>query len=345
MADALDFSASAEQLQPLLQAAVSEFIGELATIDKLRQLTAGAAAQTWRFIAHGKAGERTLILRRGVDADQFAGALGKADEARVIAAAVAGGVSAPEVIGVLTESHGLGEGFVMSCIDGETLPPKILKDPRYEDARSKLAQHCGESLAQIHAVPRDQVSHLAVSGLGGQLDFYEQSYRKFDYPLPVFDAAFQLLRRKVTDYELDDPALTLVHGDFRNGNLIVGEEGLRAVLDWELAHIGDPMEDLGWLCVNSWRFGKRGKPVGGFGDRQSLFDAYQVASGKPVDPNRVAVWELFGVLKWGVICLYQCHVHLEGLLPSVERASIGRRVSECELDIVDLIETGGELWR
>lgn len=345
MADALDFSASAEQLQPRLQAAVSEFIGEPVTIDQLRQLTAGAAAQTWRFTAQSQAGEQTLILRRGVDADQFAGALGKADEAKVIAAAVACGVSAPEVLGVLHERHGLGEGFVMSCIDGETLPPKILKDPRLESARAELAGQCGTELARIHSVPRTQVNHLAVNDLRGQIDFYEDSYRQFDHPLPVFEAAFQVLRRRVADYELPESSLALVHGDFRNGNIIVGEAGLRAVLDWELAHIGDPMEDLGWLCVNSWRFGNRDKPVGGFGDRASLFSAYQTASGQAVDPTRVAVWELFGVLKWGVICLYQCHVHLSGVLPSVERAAIGRRVSECELDIVDLIDAGGELWR
>lgn len=345
MSAALDFSASAEALQPVLQAAVSEFVGHEVDISDLRQLTAGAAAQTWRFTAKDPRAERQLVLRRGVDAEQFAGALGKRDEARVIAAAVAGGVSAPEVIGVLSASHGLGEGFVMSCIDGETLPPKILKDPRLESARAKLAGQCGAELARIHAVPRAQVDHLAVNDLRGQIDFYENSYRQFDHPLPVFEAAFQVLRRRVADFELPADSLGLVHGDFRNGNIIVGEEGLRAVLDWELAHIGDPMEDLGWLCVNSWRFGNRDKPVGGFGDRASLFSAYQAASGQAVDPTRVAVWELFGVLKWGVICLYQCHVHLSGVLPSVERAAIGRRVSECELDIVDLIDAGGDLWR
>ena len=73
-----------------------------------------------------------------------------------------------------------------------------------------------------------------------------------------------------------------MHGDFRHGNLIIGPDGVRAVLDWELAHTGDPMEDLGWICVNSWRFGEIDKPVGGFGTREELFAGYE-AAGRRVD--------------------------------------------------------------
>ena len=79
-----------------------------------------------------------------------------------------------------------------------------------------------------------------------------------------------------------------MHGDFRHGNLIIGPDGVRAVLDWELAHLGDPMEDLGWICVNSWRFGEIDKPVGGFGTREELFAGYE-AAGRRVDPERVEI--------------------------------------------------------
>ena len=92
-----------------------------------------------------------------------------------------------------------------------------------------------------------------------------------------------------------------MHGDFRHGNLIIGPDGIRAVLDWELAHIGDPMEDLGWICVNSWRFGEIDKPVGGFGTREELFAGYE-AAGRRVDPDRVKFWEVMGTLRWGVMC-------------------------------------------
>ncbi len=126
----------------------------------------------------------------------------------------------------------------------------------------------------------------------------DREYRSFNWPRPVFELALRWLRER-------DPGpsdeVTLVHGDFRHGNLIIGPDGLRAVLDWELAHLGDPMEDLGWVCVNSWRFGEIDKPVGGFGSREELFAGYE-AAGRRVDPDRVMFWEVMGTLRWGVMC-------------------------------------------
>lgn len=97
------------------------------------------------------------------------------------------------------------------------------------------------------------------------------------------------------------------------------------------------MEDLGWLCVNSWRFGNRDLPVGGFGSREALFSAYEAATGQSVDPERVRFWEVFGTLRWGVMCLYLAFGHLDGSERSVERAAIGRRVSETEIDLLQLL--------
>ncbi|MFA5123081.1 phosphotransferase family protein, partial [Zavarzinia sp.] len=132
----------------------------------------------------------------------------------------------------------------------------------------------------------------------------------------------------------------LVHGDFRNGNLIVGPDGIRAVLDWELAHLGDPLEDLGWLCVPSWRFGGVA-PVGGFGTRDDLFAAYEAASGTPVDAGAVRFWEVLGTLRWGLICAESANRFLTGGDRSVERAVIARRASETEIDLLDLLTTEG----
>lgn len=326
---------SADSLKVTLKAILQRHYRESIAVTGLVQLTAGAAAQTWRFEVQKASGNQLLILRRGKDDDQFAGALSKADEAAVIVAAVAAGVPAPRIVLALAPEHGMGEGFLMECLEGETLPQRILRDARYAPARDVLATQCGRALAAIHLVPVTRVSHLPVADALSQIAFYEKSYRDFAESLPVFDLAFQHLRERAPQ----DESLTLVHGDFRNGNLMVGEEGLRSVLDWELSHIGDPMEDLGWLCVNSWRFGHSDKPVGGFGDRQALFEAYAMAANiAEVDADRVAFWELFGVVKWGVICLYQSWVHLSGTQRSVERAAIGRRVSECELDIVELLK-------
>jgi aminoglycoside phosphotransferase (APT) family kinase protein len=153
---------------------------------------------------------------------------------------------------------------------------------------------------------------------------------------PVFDLAFAWLKERVADR----PATTLVHGDFRSGNFLVAPEGLVAVLDWELAHLGDGHEDLGWLCCNSWRFGVWDRPVGGFGQRDALYAAYEDAGGGPVDRERAALWEVWGTLKWGLACLQLGDDHVSGRLRSVERAAIGRRVSEVELDLMHMLKFG-----
>jgi aminoglycoside phosphotransferase (APT) family kinase protein len=129
-----------------------------------------------------------------------------------------------------------------------------------------------------------------------------------------------------------------VHGDFRNGNLVVGADGVRAALDWELAHLGDPVEDLGWLCVRSWRFGVDDRVVGGFGDLDDLLDGYRTAGGDAPTPDVVHYWMVFGTVKWGVITILQAHAHLQGTIRSVELATLGRRVVEMEWDLLDALE-------
>lgn len=165
----------------------------------------------------------------------------------------------------------------------------------------------------------------------------ERDYRGFDWPRPVFELALRWLR----DHDPGSSReVTLVHGDFRHGNLIIGPDGVRAVLDWELAHTGDPMEDLGWVCVNSWRFGEIDKPVGGFGTREELFAGYESAGGR-VDPIRVKFWEVMGTLRWGVMCCGMMQRFRLTPEHSIERAMIGRRASETEVDLLRLLAPRG----
>ena len=170
---------------------------------------------------------------------------------------------------------------------------------------------------------------------GAELMRYEQIYRAVTPdPHPALELAFRWLATR-------PPAPsrhTVVHGDFRIGNVIFGPEGLRTVLDWELAHVGDPMEDLGWLCVRSWRFGADDRPVGGLCAREPFLAAYAEAAGSPVDPTAVRWWEVFGNLKWSIICIMQAKTFLDGGVRSVELASLGRRIAEMELELLDLTE-------
>ncbi|MCZ7536766.1 MAG: phosphotransferase family protein [Acidimicrobiia bacterium] len=159
----------------------------------------------------------------------------------------------------------------------------------------------------------------------------------FGEPHPAFELGLRWLGENPPPQRADP---CLVHGDYRNGNFIVGPDGVRSVLDWELAHLGDPVEDLGWLCVKSWRFGVNDRVVGGFGDVDELLDAYERAGGARPDIDTLRYWIVFGTLKWGVICIAQAFTHLQGFVTSVELATLGRRVAETEWDLLSLLDGG-----
>jgi Ser/Thr protein kinase RdoA (MazF antagonist) len=148
---------------------------------------------------------------------------------------------------------------------------------------------------------------------------------------------FELAMAELTATQPPARQPVLLHGDFRLGNVIVGPEGLRAVLDWELTHAGNPAEDLGWLCVKAWRFGAAA-PVAGLGSREELLAAYRAAGGADISLSELRWWEILGTLRWGVICLTQAWAHLSGAHRSVELAAIGRRVCEQEWDLLLLLD-------
>lgn len=305
-------------------------------ISGLVRLTGGASMETWALEAVGDAiAPVPLILRRR--AGQVESVNKKPPlrrEAEVIAAAVAGGVPAPEVVHVCDEADGLEEAYVMRRVPGETLGKKIASDPAFAAARTDLARQCGAALARIHAVAPlpDMEATDAATVLGN----YEATWRAAGAVRPIIEAAFRWLEKRLPREAVP---LTLLHGDFRNGNIMVDpEKGLAAVLDWELAHVGDPAEDLGWLCTASWRFGQPAKRVGGFGNVDDLLAGYAEAGGTPIDAARVDFWSMMGSLKWGVMTtgMYASFAADPGAGP--ERAVIGRRLSETEADIVAIIE-------
>jgi len=300
-----------------------------ARVENLRRLSGGASRETWSFDAVRADGRaEPLILR--CDTRRGAGIGEPVTERLLFEAAAEAGVPVPRVVAGSEDDAALGAPFLVTeRVEGETIPRKILRDDAFATARSRLAAQCGQALARVHAIPPD-----AVPGLAGedQVAQFRSVLDGMGEPHPVFELAFRWL----TANRPPPTRRTVVHGDFRNGNLIVGPDGLRAVLDWELAHLGDPMEDLGWLCGKAWRFGAS-LPVGGFGTRQQLFDAYAAASGTAVDAEIVRWWEVVGTLKWGIMCIAQAATHLSGATRSVELATIGRRVCENEWDLLDLM--------
>jgi len=300
----------------------------------LRRLTAGATQEVWRFELVAGGETTPLILRRAPGGTRVSEtAVGLETEAALVVAAAAAGVPAPPVRHVLTPEDGLGHGFIMGFVEGETLGGRIVRSEDLAGARTFLARQCGEVLARIHTMNPDDFPRLRRSTPAELVEQYRATYRASGWPRPVFDLAFRWL-----DDHCPPPPdqMKLVHGDYRNGNLMIGPDGLRAVLDWEIAHVGDPMEDLGWICTNAWRFGVVDKPVGGFGEREDLWAGYEAAGGAPVKRDHALFWEVFGSMRWGVMCGSMAAA-FRGADPSVERAVIARRTSENEIDLLRLL--------
>lgn len=291
----------------------------------LLRLSAGATSAIWSF-EYGDP-PTGYILRV---AAQGSNRVPISTEAAAMEAARSAGVPVPPILTAGDDPDPFGRPYmIMQRIEGETLARHILRDEEFAEARTKFAGQCGRILARLRTTDQQDVPGLAYDD---QLDRWTEILRLTDAPVPTFEWALRYLQRERPPE--NDP--TVVHGDFRLGNLIVGPEGVRAVLDWELVHLGDPMEDLGWLCARPWRF--RGpNPVGGMGEYTDLLDAYEEESGMQVDIDQLRWWEVFATLRWGIICLLQAARHLSGSERSVELATIGRRVAETELDLLDCV--------
>ena len=300
-------------------------------IKQLVPLTGGASADINRIIL---ANEDELIVRRTLSKEKSVMAIPKILEAKIQKVVKKNGAPVPAIIFEFSEGEEIGEGYVMEAIPGETIPRKILRDVKFATAREKLPFEIGKSLAKIHQTKLDDLKALDQVTFSDSLEKLFQVYLSFNQPQPVFDLAFKWLEaQKLTEY-----GDVLVHGDFRFGNFIISEENLESIIDWELAHIGNPMEDLGWLCVRSWRFGNVEKRVGGLGDIKDLIAGYESNSDLKIDESQLDVWQLYGSLRWGVICMMQTFAHLSGMVNSVEKAAIGRRVSETEFDLMNMIK-------
>ncbi len=319
-------------IEPLTRLAQRRLGGD--AIAGLIRLSAGATQEIWRFGVFRGEVETPVILRRAPGGERVSeSAVGLSTEAALIGAAAQAGVPVPRVLHVLQDDDGLGQGFVMAYVEGETLGGRIARGEALSEARPGLARQCGEILAAIHGIDPEAFPSLNRVTPAELVAGYRAGYEASAWPRPVFDLAFRWLEANCPP----PPAVPrLVHGDFRNGNLMVGPDGVRAVLDWELAHVADPMEDLGWICVTPWRFGVLERPVGGFGLREDLWAGYEAASGARVDRAHAHWWEVYGSMRWGVMCAGMAAA-FRGVDPSVERAVIARRTSENELDLMRML--------
>jgi aminoglycoside phosphotransferase (APT) family kinase protein len=303
----------------------------------LRRLAGGASREIWSvdltLDRDGAVEELPLVVRK--DPPGRVGDGGdRSVELGVLRAAWAGGVPVPRPRWGTSDASVLGAPFfTMDRVAGETLPRRLLRDDAYAKTRAGMAAELGAILAKIHALDLASPDLAALphppadrSPARTELERTEQSIRDFAAePHPVLDLAERWLEARVPD----PPRVTLVHGDYRVGNVIFDETGVRAILDWELVHVGDPIEDLGWLCTRAWRFGSP-LPAGGVGTREQLVAAYEAASNTKVDRDALRFWEAWGSFKVALVFIMQSKVYLDGRVRSVELASLGRRTVEAE---------------
>lgn len=327
--DAKQSSAFADRML----AVVRRFAPDVARLEKVVRLSGGASQETWSLVAiRGEKPER-MILRRQPAGVPIVEKIGLEAEAALMQAAEQAGVPSPHVHYVIAPQDDFGRGFFMSHVEGEALGRKIVRDEQFAAIRPRLARLAGETLARIHTIDAARFPELPRITPAEEVATMFQNYRRWSEPRPVFELAFRWLDERMP---AAIAAPRLVHGDFRNGNMLIAPDRIAAVLDWELAHVGDPMRDLGWICTAAWRFSVIDKPVGGFGEREDLMAGYEAGGGGRVDPDVLMFWETLGSVRWGVMCMGMGHRARQADRP-VELSMIGRRTSENEIDLLRLL--------
>ena len=316
---------------------LAEQLGRAVSIENVVEASAGARRRNVLFDAVSGAERLELVASITPSAaillmptETEAGALRLAEEAKV---------PVPHVHWVCTDERYVGGPFFVSTrVSGETVPRRVLRLIERERIGARLAGQLGDAFARLHAVPVERAPagltrldgaspvERALDALRVQLDTLWQ-------PAPALALGLRWLERNASDVPR---RLAVVHGDLRNGNIIVDATGLRAVLDWEATHLGDPIEDLAWIALRTWRFGSDALEVGGFANRAALVDAYEAAGGR-FDLRSFHWWKVFGTLRWGAGLARQAIGHMDGSVPSIVMAASGRRVAELEFDLLTLL--------
>jgi aminoglycoside phosphotransferase (APT) family kinase protein len=324
-----------------LAAALASSLGPVEIVD-LRRLTGGASRETWAFDARGRDGRlHALVLRQDFaggatqNPDLLAGrqdALDRAGEYALLGALHAAGVPVPRPV-ALPEGDALTGCFIMERVEGEARPHVLVRRDSAAAGEDGLAWQLGETLARIHALGERDLPPLPSRGVQEKLEIVRTLLDRAP-SRPVLEMAL----RWCVERRPGPTDLRLVHGDFRTSNYLVGPEGLRAVFDWEFAHLGDPHEDLAFTCMRAWRFGADEREVGGVGSREELYRGYEGAGGGPIEPLAVRYYDVLCHLFTAAVFLMRAVQFLDHSERSLEGAAIGRRVAEIEYDLVRLLD-------
>jgi aminoglycoside phosphotransferase (APT) family kinase protein len=303
---------------------VPEWVAALGgNVERAGLLPGGASKEAWAVDVDGE----ELLVRRAAPTVMHAFTLTLEQEFQVLQLAAEAGVKVPRPIAYYPDLGGR-EAFAMERVRGETIGRRIVRQPP-----PQLAEQLAEELAKIHAIDARRLGFLdrrdGVESIRAELD-------SVDEPHPAIELGIAWVAERLTERE---PVFT--HGDWRIGNVVVSERGLEYVLDWEFARLSHPADDLAWPLVRAWRFGADDRHLGGVGEVEPYLDRYNALTGRDLTLGELAVWEVFGNVKWAVGCLTQSRRHLRGDDRSVEYAVLGRMAAEIEYELLDLIERHG----
>jgi aminoglycoside phosphotransferase (APT) family kinase protein len=311
-------------------------------LEALELLPGGAVQESWRLDAwldRGElAGTQRLVLR--TDAATALGiGLDRAGEFQVLRAVHAAGIAAPQPLLLCQDRSVIGAPFfLMRALPGAATPAAIVAGALGGD-RAALGAALARALAAIHRIrpPRADLVCLGAApadAAAAGIAACERLLAQDGAPHPVAEWGVRWLLR----YAPPPAPSVLCHGDFRTGNFLADATGLTGILDWEFARWGDGDADLGWFCLGSWRFGAYEREAGGIVGREDFLAAYEAASGRTVERERLRWWEVMAALRWLVIALRQRDRWRIGGEPSLDLALTGRRPAECELEILKLTE-------
>lgn len=289
-------------------------------VASLSRISGGASRETYRFVlawtdAQGARHERKLILRRDPPASLID--TERRIEFEAYRAFRGSSVPVPEMLWLEEASEALSHPFfVAEEIAGFQAGPALLWAEPYVGKLEELGRRKWAILGEI---ARADPQALGLTEVMQPVAPDACWRRELDYwagvidedeakPLPVTRAAIRWLRA-----HSPRPAqkLSVVHGDYRTGNFLFDEAGgIHGVLDWEMAHLGDPLEDLGWSFNPVWTFG-RGVP-GGLIPRDQAIAAWEAASGLRADPDDLHWWELFNCVKGQAIWVSSARAWIDG---------------------------------
>ena len=315
-------------MRDAFQAALAEILGREVEISEPVLLAGGASKEAWSVDADGE----RLLVRRAAATVMHHHTLTLAQEYAAIEAAYDAGVKVPKPYGYVADLAGR-EAFAMERLEGDTIGRRIVRKDELAAARARLPVQLAEELAKIHAIPPARLPFLPEAGIERMVTELDE----IGEPHPAIELGLWWLREN----RPPERARVVNHGDYRIGNVVVDERGLVGVLDWEFAHLDDPVRDVAFGMVRAWRFGVPEKRLGGVGDVGPYLERYNELTGFDVRPEELDYWELAGNVAWAIGCLTQAQRHLSGLDRSVELATLGRLGAEVEYEICHLLEKVG----